>query len=214
MTSSTLKLGALAGALVALAGCTTPPSVPVVEAFPPMAQKKLRSAAHWQAIAREAADRTLAMLDQGGVTPATTIYVGQSANATAFDQALREFIVTELVQRGRRVMPTPDKAVLAVSHQTQVVTHRTPRFDHTTQQYAMGPDAKAFWIPAPQAPAYAWTTAYWPARTEVIVNTTIGGADRTLVRKSDVYYVDQADAGLFANGYGQLPARSMKVVAQ
>ena len=54
------------------------------------------------------------------------MYVALPANASAFDRAFQNFLITDLVKSGHVVQQFPDEA-LEVSYQTQVVRHNSPR---------------------------------------------------------------------------------------
>ena len=49
-----------------------------------------------------------------------------------------------------------------------------------------------------------------PTHTEMILTTTVASGGRYLARKTDVYYVEEPDIGLFARA----PGRDMKVVSE
>lgn len=120
-----LKPAALCCAVATFAGCAATPA-PLVEHFPITSQKKVRSAGHWNLLTRDVADQTVASLQKAGATQQTTLHVSPAKNASEFERALHDFLVTELVQRGWRVLPT-DNAMLTLDYHSQVVKHKSER---------------------------------------------------------------------------------------
>ena len=120
-----LKPVALCCAVAALAGCATTPA-PLSEDFQLTSQKRVRSAGHWNLLTRDVVEQTVASLQKAGATPQTTLHVSLAPGASEFERALHEFLVTELVQRGWRVLPT-NNAMLTLNYQSQVVKHRSER---------------------------------------------------------------------------------------
>ena len=99
---------------------------PATDNFQLTSQKKVRSAGHWNLLSRDVVEQTLASLEKAGATPQSTLHVPLAANASEFEQALHEFLVTELIQKGWRVLPT-DNAMLTLNYQSQVVKHKSER---------------------------------------------------------------------------------------
>ena len=120
-----LKPAALCCAVAALAGCAVSPT-PLAENFQLTSQKKVRSAGHWNLLTRDVVEQTLASLEKAGATPQSTLNVPLAANSSEFELALHEFLVTELVQKGWRVLPT-NNAMLTLDYQSQVVKHKSER---------------------------------------------------------------------------------------
>ena len=120
-----LRPAALCCAVAALAGCAATPA-PLVEHFPITSQKKVRSAGHWNLLTHDVVDQTVASLQRAGATPQTTLYVSPANSASEFERALHDFLVTELVQRGWRVLPT-NNAMMTLNYHSQVVKHQSER---------------------------------------------------------------------------------------
>jgi len=59
------------------------------------------------------------------------------------------------------------------------------------------------------ADGIAATNSGGPTHTELILTTTVSTGGRYLARKTDVYYVEEADTSLFAS---LVPHRTVKVV--
>lgn len=226
-----LKPSALLCAVAALAGCAMSP-IPVAENFPLTTQKKVRSAGHWQLLSRDVIEQTLASLEAAGATPQTTLHVALPAQASDFDRAFHEFLVTELVQRGRRVLPN-EGAVLTISYQTQVVKHKSERPHFIPGRFTMitaglyalhglnrhSNDALAAGGLGLAAAADYASSVYTggPTHTELVLTTTVLGTGRYMSRKTDVYYVEESDTSLFSALYKDpsvIGVKNIKVVAE
>lgn len=215
--SSSLKLLAAGCAAAMLAGCATSP-IPVSENFPLTVEPKVRSAGHWNLLSKDVVEQTLMTLTKVGTTQ--HLYVALPPNATTFDRAFRDFLITELVKHDRIVQVAPDNA-LEVSFQTQVVRHNSPRpyfvpgrFTMITAGlYAMyglrleHRDAKLAGGLALAGVADYVSSVYsgGPTHTELILTTTVIGAGRYLARKTDIYYVEEEDTTLFAALLPKIP---------
>ncbi len=204
----TLKLLALGATAAVLAGCASSP-IPVSANFPLTVEPKVRSAGHWGLLSNDVAKQTLESLNKLGVSG--NLYVALPTNATAFDKAFNNFLITDLVKSGRVVQQYPDQA-LEVSYQTQVVRHNSPRPNFlpgrftmiTTGLYAAyglgtapyGDKLAGGLAAAVGADYIASESSGGPTATELILTTTIASGGRYLVRKTDVYYVEEADTTL------------------
>ena len=231
MFVTSLKPVALCCVLAALAGCAVSP-LPLAENFPLTTQKKVRSAGHWSQLSRDVVAQTLASLEKSGATPQTTLHVALPENASSFDRAFHEFLVTELVQSGRTVSPY-NNAMLTVSYQTQIVKHNSERPDFMPGRFTtltaglyvlyglnqLSTDALAGGLlgVAGAADYAASASTGGPTATELVLTTTVTGGDRYVSRKTDVYYVEESDSTLFASLQQDprlIAPRTMKVVAQ
>ena len=231
MFVTSLKPVALCCVLAALTGCAVSP-LPLAENFPLTTQKKVRSAGHWSQLSRDVVAQTLASLEKSGATPQTTLHVALPENASSFDRAFHEFLVTELVQSGRTVSPY-NNAMLTVSYQTQIVKHNSERPDFMPGRFTtltaglyvlyglnqLSTDALAGGLlgVAGVADYAASASTGGPTATELVLTTTVTGGDRYVSRKTDVYYVEESDSTLFASLQQDprlIAPRTMKVVAQ
>jgi len=217
----TLKQMAIGAGAVLLVGCASSP-IPVSANFPLTVEPKVRSAGHWGLLSNDVVKQTLESLGKLGVSG--NLYVALPANATAFDKAFQNFLITDLVKSGRVVQQFPDQA-LEISYQTQVVRHNSfrphfvpGRFTMITAglyaAYGLGynpvGDKMAGGLAAAIGADYiASESSGGPTATELILTTTIASGGRYLVRKTDVYYVEEADTTLMQ--YRAAP-QVMKVV--
>ena len=171
--------------------------------------------------------QTAATLDKAGVGSAP-VYVSLPAKPSAFDQGFREFLITKMVQGGKQVLTTPNPQALEVSYQTQVVRHNSPRPHFIPGGFTMlaGGLIAAYGlrhehIDAKLFAALAGTGALdyansinsgGPTATELILTTTVTRGGQYLARKTDVYYLENADTPLFTRpSYKNV---NMKVVSQ
>lgn len=205
---NTLKQMALGAGAALLVGCASSP-IPVSANFPITVEPKVRSAGHWNLLSKDVVAQTLESLSKAGVSG--NLYVALPANPTAFDKAFQNFLITDLVKSGRVVQQSPDQA-LEVSYQTQVVRHNSPRPHFVPGRFTMitaglyaayglsnNPvgDKMAGGLAAAAGLDYiASEDSGGPTATELILTTTIASGGRYLVRKTDVYYVEEADTSL------------------
>lgn len=202
-------------------GCATP--APVASNFPMSYQKVARAAHHWDVVADDVVTQTLSTIGQRPQLQGRSIFV-VPAKSTAFNTAFREFMITHLVDHGADVpvcSMQDDTAGFSASgpevriqYDTQVISHGTRLPDYQPGRVTLlaagvavlrnafessmsrgeenlaliGAGALADW----GLGHFARTTA-----TEIIITTTIAENNRFVMRKSDIYYVPDADARLF-----------------
>lgn len=209
MIPKTLKLMALGAGAAVLAGCASSP-IPVSANFPITVEPKVRSAGHWNQVSQDVVKQTLEALNKVGASG--NLYVSRPANATEFDKAFQNFLITDLVKAGRVVQVAPEGAALEVSYQTQVVRHNSYRPDFLPGRFTMitaglyaayglgynpvGDKMAGGLVAAMGADYIASESSGGPTATELILTTTITTGGRYLVRKTDVYYVEEVDTPL------------------
>lgn len=205
-------LAAVSGVLVAMVGCTHAP-IPVAENFEITSQKKVRSAGHWELLASDVISQTSLTLEKAGIAAGTDLYVAEQEHASPFDKAFRQFLITELVEGGKSVRQSPEGAV-RVDYSTLVIRHDSERPHFIPGVYTMITgglyavyglrnehlDLKlAAGLVAAGLADYANSTyTGGPTHTELILTTTVTSGDRYISSKTDVYYVEEDDVGLFA----------------
>lgn len=222
------RTGVLGGVCAAvLAGCSHAP-IPVAENFSYTTQLKVRSAGHWDAVARHVVSRTLERFGTGADAN-QPMQVRLPAQPSAFDRAFRELLITRLVNQGKTVVDSDD-APLKISYEAQVVRHNSDRphfipglFTAVTAgvyvAHYLGvhahEDAAMVGGLGLAALADVARSQYsgGPTHTEVILTTTIMQGDRYLARNTDVYYVEDSDATLFQAIRGPV-TREFQVVSQ
>ncbi|ADV01977.1 hypothetical protein ALDI51_44840 [Alicycliphilus denitrificans] len=216
-----------AGAAFVLAGCGSAP-IPLSKNFELTSQYKVRSAGHWELLSRDVVAQTRATLEKAGYAPNTPLHVAAPAQPSAFDLGFRDFLITEFVQEGATVQQGPG-AALEVSYNTQVVRHNSDRPHFIPGQFTMLAagvmaayglrhehlDTKLLaTLGLTTAADYANSiNSGGPTNTELILTTTVSRAGQYVARKTDVYYLENADTPLFLRP-AHYRAVNMKVVSQ
>ncbi|MVT36940.1 hypothetical protein GO497_04635 [Acidovorax citrulli] len=224
-----------------LAGCAAPPDLPQPVVHAPSTQKTARAVHHWDVLAADVAARTAVKLREwpAGAHP---IYVVPAAadgpDVPGFVAGFRTLLITHLVERGLALSTQPSGVRLAVD--VQLVQHVAPPGEggrpvllgdgvRVARDASMENGDYLLAAQPVAVPAAARSTpqglARVPARTEILVTTSLESEGRYLARTSDVYFIDQADAAVYlppasrAAGYpaaaGSAPAavRTWQVVA-
>ena len=225
--SKAISLAVLAGAVATMVGCASRAPIPLAENFELTVQPKVRSAGHWELLSRDVVAQTLATLDKAGVAPGTQLHVALPANPSSFDLAFRDFLITKLVQSGAPVQQMPGQT-LDVTYHTQLVRHNSERPHFIPGQFTMIAaglmaayglrhehlDAQLLATLGLTAAADygASVNSGGPTNTEMILTTTVSRGGQYVVRKTDVYYLENADTPLFMRpSYKNV---NMKVVSQ
>lgn len=225
--SKAISLAVLAGAVATMVGCASRAPIPLAENFELTVQPKVRSAGHWELVSRDVVAQTLATLDKAGVAPGTQLHVALPANPSSFDLAFRDFLITKLVQSGAPVQQMPGQT-LDVTYHTQLVRHNSERPHFIPGQFTMIAaglmaayglrhehlDAQLLATLGLTAAADygASVNSGGPTNTEMILTTTVARGGQFIARKTDVYYLENADTPLFMRpSYKNI---NMKVVSQ
>ncbi|AVO49330.1 hypothetical protein C6568_08675 [Melaminivora suipulveris] len=226
-----LGLSTAAAAALALAGCGSAP-IPLAKNFELTSQHKVRSAGHWELLSRDVVAQTRATLGQVGYGQEAPLHVALPPNPSSFDLAFRDFLITEMVQGGAIVHQQPGSG-LEVNYHTQLVRHNSERPHFIPGQFtiiAAGLIAayglRHEHIDAQLLGALGLTAAAdfansinsgGPTNTELVLTTTVTRGGQYIARKTDVYYLENADVPLFLRPLPLPPAYRpvpMKVVAQ
>lgn len=225
--SKAISLAVLAGAVATMVGCASRAPIPLAENFELTVQPKVRSAGHWELVSSDVVAQTLATLDKVGVAPGTQLHVALPANPSSFDLAFRDFLITKLVQSGAPVQQMPGQT-LDVTYHTQLVRHNSERPHFIPGQFTMIAaglmaayglrhehlDAQLLATLGLTAAADygASINSGGPTNTEMILTTTVTRGGQYIARKTDVYYLENADTPLFMRpSYKNV---NMKVVSQ
>ncbi|MBS7350928.1 MAG: hypothetical protein KIG95_12395 [Comamonas sp.] len=217
-------------ACAALSACSTAP-IPVAHNFEYTTQAKARSAGHWQLMARDIVVQTLQTLEGVGVARTEPVYVTLPEQDTDFERGLRQFLITGLVQSGVSVLDKPEGSRLHLSYQSQVVVHHSARPHFIPGQFTVLTaglmaayglhhahlDAKLLAGLGLAGAADVANSQYsgGPTHTEVILTTSVLRPEhgQFLARKTDVYYLEDVDAPLFAAPPAPLyPPKTLNVV--
>ena len=225
--SKAVGLAVIAGAVATLAGCAYRSPIPLAENFELTVQPKVRSAGHWELLSNDVVAQTLSTLDKAGVAPGTQLHVALPPNPSSFDWAFRDFLITKLVQSGAPVAQNPGQT-LYVTYNTQLVRHNSPRPHFIPGQFTMiaaglmaGYGLRHQHLDAQLLAALGVTAladygasidSGGPTNTELILTTTVTRGGQYIARKTDVYYLENADTPLFLRpSYRNV---NMKVVSQ
>jgi len=221
------KLAVLAVVVLAGGGgCSSQSQVPLAASFPHTYQKTVKAAHHWQVIADDTASQAAGKLQQQSINSA--LRVAPSASNSAFNLAFREFLTTGLVNKGVAVT-TEDYAPSEIKVETQVVRQ-------TSSRYAVAPGTftlltAGVWVL--RNAAMEWSNGaiaggllgaaiatdvlnakdanpvgHSPTHTELIVTTSVMAKGQYVMRRSDVYYIEDVDGSLYRQ------AMEWKVVGQ
>lgn len=214
---------------LAVSGCAS--QVPVAETYPVTYQKKAKASHHWDVAAEDVVTQTEASLEKFNYLTGRALYVMPAREKTTFNKAFGNFLVTRMVNRGLPVSPNPEGAV-TVQYETQLVQHNSDR-----PNYAPGTltALTAGVLVARDIALYASSESQivgglalvgladlgighlsgGPTKTELIVTTSITAEDRFVMRKSDIYYLEDVDASLFVEPpVKESPVRKWKVVGK
>jgi hypothetical protein len=197
------------GALLA-SGCYS--QVPLAVNHPLTTQPKIKASHHWDVMADDVAVQTMASLAKHPDLDGETLYVAPAKERTVFGDAFRTFLITRLVNRGARVSKEPEGAI-RLCYETQLVRHNSSRYAHVPG--TMTTLAAGVWVVrdlvsstastvGPVAIGAAGLADYGlghysggPTNVELIVTSSIACDDLYLSRKTDVYYLENADLELF-----------------
>lgn len=207
------SLTAAAAAALLTTACATPfAPAPLATNFETSKQHTLQAAAHWNTIAQDVAAKLSARLPEN-----TALFVNQQSDASPFEQAFTGQLITALMDAGHPVMRTPEGA-LRVGVDTQAVPFAAdrPQYRHAGKattlgaglwaiydiiEYASNGPGKAALLALGGADAYAWFQSEFTdggtPEMEIIVNTSVTDANRFIARNTSVYYVADADQGLY-----------------
>jgi hypothetical protein len=197
----------LVGMFCFTAGCS---NQPWVEPNPATTQQKLSAAQQWGLIADDVTEQTrLALLKADYLDTATPVYVSESTNAH-FDRGFRNYMITSLVNAGFNVVTQKEGAV-EIQYESQVIRHGSS-FDPRARGYkpgAMTAGVASFWVlreagaaglavgTIAAAAGLDFYNARKPTNVELLLTTSIVQGNRYLMRNTNAYYIEKADAYLF-----------------
>lgn len=211
----------LVATTVLLTACASP--VPVAQNFPVSYQNVARTAAHWDVIANDVVEQTMQAITEVPQLRGRSVYVAKS-HSTEFNKAFREFMITRMVNEGVDVSVCRvsnmdvgfemDPPQVEVSYETQWLQHidlpDRPRPGAITAlasgvavlrnaalaDLTRGEQNVSLIATAALADVVSGQLTETP-QTEIVVTTTIAENNRYVMRRSDIYYVPEADAHLF-----------------
>ena len=191
-------------------GCT---QAPMAMSYPPSAEKRIQSVAHWQDLAESIADRVKAL------NSARPVLVETPAVRTAFSQAFHTYLTTRLVEQGVALAgPDATGEALVLRYSSQVVEHAGDRYTRP-QPGALTGLAAAITLPAYLA-RFTFTPlelaglglgaaaladvalgAYTPTtNTELIIATQLSEDGRIRFQTADNFYINDRDSTHYEPG--------------
>ncbi|NCC85879.1 MAG: hypothetical protein EOM03_17445 [Clostridia bacterium] len=186
---------ALVVALLGVAGCAN--QVPVAENFSLSTQKKLRAPHHWDVIAEDVVAQTRQAIQNNEAIQGRALYVQPNVPASSFEHAFRNFMITSMVNHNIPVSDRPEGSVV-VQYATQLVHHNIDRkYSPLLSGVVVARNIQQLsGHSGDVGPTWSYLTD-GPTDSELIVTTSIVEDGEYAMRKSDVYYVDGVDLGLF-----------------
>ena len=197
-----------------VAGCSQLAGMPSAEPFPDASLRKAKSAEHWNVIAGDVASQTAGLRTRPELQ-GKPLYVSPSGDNSDFSRGFQSMLISKLVNGGMNVATRPEGA-LQVTYEAQVVRHLAGQGDYqpgtvaalaggilVAREIAIGSassTAKAVGVTALIAGAdllVAHAKLHSATNTEVIVTTSLIDNNRYLMRKTDVYYVEDAEGVMF-----------------
>jgi hypothetical protein len=209
-----------------LTACASP--VPVAENFPLTHQRVARSAQHWDVVAADVAQQTTAMLTSHPALKDRPVFVGDGYRSTPFNVAFRNFLTNHFVRTGLPVNVCRAGTVtqsgfageppeVSVQYEAQLIQHASVPYYRPGMLTALaagvavgralavshfdGTEGSLIGLSVAGLADVGLGRVARATRTEVIVTTTIAEQNRYILRRSDVYYVPDGDAVLFASHY-------------
>ncbi len=203
-----------------LYGCT---QVPIPSTYPVSKQYKIQAVHHWDILAEDVAKQIREVLIIKNITNkpvfvqsdcGSTKEPCSSHNGSPFGQAFHDLLITQLVNNNVAVV-TDERYALILSSKVQVVYHRANRdlpktgaWAFLTAEIFVIREAILYWnIPANIAAVSGSILAHSAIEdstdssifskklphSEIIVTTSIIKDKTYLMRKSDIYYINDAD---------------------
>lgn len=220
-----LRIALLISMLVA-GGCAS--QLPIARNYPISSQKKARAAHHWDVLADDVAEQTLLMtLGKDSTLKGKTFFIQSTQENIVFNKAFRNFLITRMVNRGISVSDKRDGAV-EIQYETQLVRHNSNRYTHIPGTFTAL--TAGLWVvrdmitsgtsALPGSVGLAALADYGmgqyaggPTHTELIMTTTIIIDSRYVLRKSDIYYIEDADTDLFVEA-SERPDKQWQVIGK
>lgn len=197
-----------------VAGCSQLAGMPSAEPFPDASLRKAKSAEHWNVIAGDVASQTAGLRNRPELQ-GKPLYVSPSGDSSDFSRGFQSMLISKLVNGGMNVATRPEGA-LQVTYEAQVVRHLAGQGDYqpgtvaalaggilVAREIAIGSassTAKAVGVTAVIAGAdllVAHAKLHSATNTEVIITTSLIDNNKYLMRKTDVYYVEDAEGVMF-----------------
>jgi hypothetical protein len=198
-----------------LSGCSSVSlDVPRADNYPASDQKLARSVHHWDVLADDVANRVVQKISAWPAGQAYPIHVEVAvppgaSSRSSFQNGFRQLLITRLVDKGVEISTQP--TAIALKLETQQVQHRDPISSTEPSPWtrlAAGVGVARDWQASLQSAALgtvADLTQYTlpgpavggPARTELLITTSLESGDRYLARTADIYFIESSNALLY-----------------
>jgi hypothetical protein len=208
-------------------GCAS--QLPIPANHPISSQKKARAAHHWDVLADDISLQTqIAAYGKESVIRDKPVYVREPREATPFNKAFRNFLITRLVNRGIAVNDHPVSGTIEINYDTQLVRHASNRYTHipgsvtalTSGLWVIHGMVESGVDALPGALGVSalvdWGLGHYAGNathTELIVTTSIVTDNQYRLRKSSIYYIEEEDSDLFVEAL-ERPLKRMEVVGR
>ncbi len=191
-----------------ISGCTR---IPQPTGYPRSEQQKLQAAYHWNILANDVANQINSELLERGYLN-TSVYVKHSCSegencgpgkTFPFDEGFNDLLTTQLVNFGVPTRPEEDAESLVVDYKVQVLYHQANRYQWPQpgvltaltagiMVFRNAPLEIAAIVGAATVDAL-WSTSVVNGHYEVIITTSIVDNNLYIMRKSDIYYINDPD---------------------
>lgn len=205
-----------------LVGCASSP-VPVANNFPMSSQKVARTAQHWNVVANSVVEQTLLAINSNPLLQKRSIYLQRPNGTNAFNVSFHDFLIDHMVQNGASVnVCKPSKSTgtgfemdgkpVDVTYEAKVIQHNGIDGYRPGGWIALGTGVAALYNASSNwSHSEIWGAGVglgilaemahssWPdsTNTELVVTTTIAENNQYIFRRSDIYYISDADASLY-----------------
>ena len=193
-----------------LAGCAS--QVPIAANHPISTQKKAKAVHHWDVLADDVTSQTIQAMRRASVPEGTPLYVELPGDGSAFGKAFRTLLITRMVGRGLPVANEKIPGAIGLEYETQLVRHNSSRYAHVPGTFTTL--ASGIWVfrdliigntaAMPAGLAVGALADYGAGHfaggatpTELLITSSIVMEKKYVMRKSDIYYIEDADVTLF-----------------
>ncbi len=202
--------------LITLAGCTPHSQTPFPVTYKYSTQQKMQAAHHWDILAQDIAIQTQKTLTYAGKQD-ESVYV-DFVNSP-YGEGFRDFLMTGLVNRGLKILSEKREASLIVRYKAQLVYHIEDRWTRLPPGFITASatvlaggvlvlrEALEYGSSAAQtatavgvgigiaaiADALSGRFTKGLPHSEVILTTSLIDGDIYLMRKTDIYYINDVD---------------------
>lgn len=208
----TVRILIFFGLTLLAAGCAS--QVPLATNHPISTQKKAKAVHHWDVLADDVTTQTIQAMRKSGVAEGTPLYVEMPADNSTFAKAFRTLLITRMVGRGLPVTNEKIPGAIGLEYETQLVRHNSSRYAHVPGTFTtLG---AGIWVirdmiigstPAMPAGLAVGALADYGAGhfaggatpTELLITSSMAVDKKYVMRKSDIYYIEDADVSLFVD---------------